>query len=297
MHPSNLSAFQAQLEKEVRLISQQGTPVLCAGGSIVLSAEEVRSSYWQALKRLESLFFASYGSIAFSHLHMPEIVSNAQPPDAEPFLEAVRELDGATAYRLAEQIYRTLQDEKNVPVHRIRELYHYMLFTLSQQEQAFFSPAHQETDSLWNLVEHADTLEELYQLLLQKLNVMLEPESGFGDTSRTVWQVLKYIREHLSQTDLSILQVAQQVYLTPSYLSNIFKKETGMNLNHFIRVFRMEKAKELLCSTNMKVAQVSEKVGFSNVSYFCRSFREYYGSSPESYRRGTGDDEENPKEI
>ena len=296
MHPSNLSAFQAQLEKEVRLISQQGTPVLCAGGSIVLSAEEVRCSYWQALKRLESLFFASYGSIAFSHLHMPEIISNAQPPDAEPFLEAVRELDGATAYRLAEQIYRTLRDE-NVPVHRIRELYHYMLFTLSQQEQAFFSPAHQETDSLLNLVEHADTLEELYQLLLQKLNVMLEPESGFGDTSRTVWQVLKYIREHLSQTDLSVLQVAQQVYLTPSYLSNIFKKETGMNLNRFIRVFRMEKAKELLCSTNMKVAQVSEKVGFSNVSYFCRSFREYYGSSPESYRKGTGDDEENPKEI
>ena len=54
----------------------------------------------------------------------------------------------------------------------------------------------------------------------------------------------------------------------------------------------MEKAKELLCSTNMKVAQVSEHVGFANVSYFCRSFREYYGSSPESYRKGTGEDEQ-----
>lgn len=91
--------------------------------------------------------------------------------------------------------------------------------------------------------------------------------------------------------------LAEKVYLSSGYLSFIFKKETGMNLNRFIRVFRMEKAKELLCSTNMKVAQVSEKVGFSNVSYFCRSFREYYGSSPESYRKGTGDDEENPKEI
>jgi len=54
----------------------------------------------------------------------------------------------------------------------------------------------------------------------------------------------------------------------------------------------MKKAKELLCSTNMKVAQISEKVGFANVSYFCRSFREYYGSSPESYRKGTGEDEQ-----
>lgn len=65
-----------------------------------------------------------------------------------------------------------------------------------------------------------------------------------------------------------------------------------MNLNRFIRVVRMEKAKELLCSTNMKVAQVSEQVGIPNVSYFCRSFREYYGSSPESYRKGNGEDEQ-----
>ena len=66
-----------------------------------------------------------------------------------------------------------------------------------------------------------------------------------------------------------------------------------MNLNHFIRVVRMEKAKELLCNSNMKVAQVSEQVGIPNVSYFCRSFREYYGSSPESYRKGTGEEDEN----
>ena len=43
----------------------------------------------------------------------------------------------------------------------------------------------------------------------------------------------------------------------------------------------------------MKVAQVSEQVGIPNVSYFCRSFREYYGSSPESYRKGTGEEDEN----
>ena len=83
--------------------------------------------------------------------------------------------------------------------------------------------------------------------------------------------------------------ITEKVYLSSGYLSFIFKKETGMNLNRFIRVFRMEKAKELLRTTNMKVAMVSEQVGFANSSYFCRSFREYYGSSPESYRKGTGE--------
>ena len=103
--------------------------------------------------------------------------------------------------------------------------------------------------------------------------------------------VKNYIYQHYEE-DLNLEMLAEKVYLSSGYLSFIFKKETGMNLNRYIRVFRMEKAKELLCSTNMKVAQISERVGFANVSYFCRSFREYYGSSPESYRKGTGEDEQ-----
>ena len=73
--------------------------------------------------------------------------------------------------------------------------------------------------------------------------------------------------------DIGLEEIAEKVCLTASYVSFIFKKETGMNLNRFIRVFRMKKAKELLRTTNMKVAMVSEKVGFTNSSYFCRSFR------------------------
>ena len=112
------------------------------------------------------------------------------------------------------------------------------------------------------------------------------------DSSRNeVTAVKNYIYQHYDE-DLNLEMLAEKVYLSSGYLSFIFKKETGMNLNRYIRVFRMEKAKDLLCSTNMKVAQASEKVGFANVSYFCRSFRDYYGSSPESYRKGTAEDEQ-----
>ena len=119
---------------------------------------------------------------------------------------------------------------------------------------------------------------------------------SMSDSRDEVAMVKNYIYQHYDE-DLSLEMLAEKVFLSSGYLSFIFKKETGMNLNRFIRVLRMEKAKELLCSTNMKVAQVSEKVGFANVSYFCRSFREYYGSSPESYRKGNGDDEENSADI
>ncbi len=117
-------------------------------------------------------------------------------------------------------------------------------------------------------------------------------ERSMSGSRDEVAAVKNYIYQHYAE-DLSLETLAEKVYLSSGYLSFIFKKETGMNLNRFIRVVRMEKAKDLLCSSNMKVAQVSEQVGIPNVSYFCRSFREYYGSSPESYRKGTGEDEEN----
>ena len=81
------------------------------------------------------------------------------------------------------------------------------------------------------------------------------------------------------------------VYLSPGYLSAVFKEETGVTLNRFIREVRMNKAKELLENTNMKIAQIAKEVGFSNSSYFCRSFREFFGDSPESCRRGMTDED------
>ena len=116
-------------------------------------------------------------------------------------------------------------------------------------------------------------------------------ERSMSESRNEVAAVKNYIYQHYGE-DLNLEMLAEKVYLSSGYLSFIFKKETGMNLNRFIKVFRMEKAGEFLHDTNMKVAQISEKVGFANVSYFCRSFREYYGCSPESYRKGTGGDEE-----
>ena len=117
-----------------------------------------------------------------------------------------------------------------------------------------------------------------------------------SESRNEVAAVKNYIYQHYGE-DLSLEMLAEKVYLSSGYLSFIFKKETGMNLNRFIRVFRMEKAKELLCTTNMKVAMVSEKVGFANSSYFCRSFGVYYGSSPECYRKGNNEDEEACVEV
>ena len=112
-------------------------------------------------------------------------------------------------------------------------------------------------------------------------------EKSFGKepatSHREIETVKNYIHNHYGE-EIGAQQLADMVYLAPSYLSSLFKKETGQNLSKYIKQYRMEKAKELLTGTNMKIVNISEQVGYPNVSYFCSSFREYYGISPQKFR-------------
>lgn len=105
---------------------------------------------------------------------------------------------------------------------------------------------------------------------------------------REVEAVKRYIAAHYGE-EMSVERLSELVYMAPSYLSSVFKKETGQNLNRFIKSVRMEKAKELLEQTMMKIVDISTACGYPNVSYFCSSFREYYGISPQKFRE-SGDE-------
>lgn len=109
-------------------------------------------------------------------------------------------------------------------------------------------------------------------------------ESTGTSVRREVLSVQDYIAANYSR-DLSVEMLASLVYLTPDYLSRLFKKSTEKSLSQYIRQVRMEKASELLRTTNRKVIDIGTDVGYPNYSYFCQSFREYFGKSPEKYRQ------------
>ena len=96
--------------------------------------------------------------------------------------------------------------------------------------------------------------------------------------------VKQYVYAHYGE-ELCLSLLADKVYLTPRYLSTMFIQETGCGINKFIKNVRMEKAKELLLHTNMKINDICQKVGYSNVSYFCKSFMESFGTTPEKFRQ------------
>ena len=84
--------------------------------------------------------------------------------------------------------------------------------------------------------------------------------------------------------NISLSQLAERVYLSPSYLSYLFKKITGESYIKFFTGLRMKKARELLLQTTLKVGEIGKQVGYANTSYFCILFRDFYGISPSQYR-------------
>jgi two-component system response regulator YesN len=97
----------------------------------------------------------------------------------------------------------------------------------------------------------------------------------------------QYIHSHYRE-ELSLNTLSGIVFLSPKYLSSMFVQVTGINLNKYIKNVRMNKAQELLLKTNMKISDICQETGYSNVSYFCKSFKEDFGVTPDKYRQNKG---------
>ena len=164
----------------------------------------------------------------------------------------------------------------------------YIKFIFSNLLKEFYEnlPNHKEqelNDEIDRLYKAGD-FSVIMEIVEKNINRLQE---AFGQNPqmihREIESIKHYIYEHYNE-ELGVDMLAEKVYMAPSYLSHIFKKETGQNLSKFIKAYRMEKAKEMLEETHEKIVQISYAVGYPNVSYFCQSFREFYGVSPQKFR-------------
>lgn len=96
--------------------------------------------------------------------------------------------------------------------------------------------------------------------------------------------VIKSVHE-FSDKDISLKTLAARLNVTPSYLGTVFHQQTGYYFNDYLAEARLKYAAELLEQTDMKIKDIVEKIGFASQTYFNRSFKRYYNTSPVNYRR------------
>jgi AraC family transcriptional regulator len=108
-----------------------------------------------------------------------------------------------------------------------------------------------------------------------------------GLSSYTLRQVLAYIRSHLSE-DLSIIDLAQVAGMSPYYFLRLFKKSMHLTPRQYIIQMRIDRAKELLRSRELSIADISLQCGFTNQSHFTNVFRQLTDTTPKAYQRDFG---------
>lgn len=99
-------------------------------------------------------------------------------------------------------------------------------------------------------------------------------------------QAKDYAKANYADAELSINRVCGHLHISPGYFSSIFKKETKLTFVNYLLHLRMEAAKELLRTTDLKAFEIAERVGYADPNYFSFSFRKAVGVSPKEYRSG-----------
>jgi two-component system response regulator YesN len=134
--------------------------------------------------------------------------------------------------------------------------------------------------------------------LMDKAEILTEWIRDFSEVGRVVkkyqmiddpliYHIGKYIVVHVDER-LSLDELSARLYLNKTYISHIFKKVSGVSLVNFQLDTKIDRAKILLRNESLKISDIAEQIGYGNVDYFRRIFRDITGMSPTEYRACTG---------
>ncbi|MFX3635887.1 MAG: response regulator [Candidatus Pristimantibacillus sp.] len=113
-----------------------------------------------------------------------------------------------------------------------------------------------------------------------------------------VEKAVHYTKDHYSDPEISIQRLCSYLHISTGYFSGVFKKEVKMTFVQYLMHIRMEAAKELLRSTELKAFEIAERVGFADPNYFSFCFKKQVGISPRDYRsRSLTASTEEPAEL
>jgi two-component system response regulator YesN len=126
------------------------------------------------------------------------------------------------------------------------------------------------------------TQEELKKTTATLIKNMIPAETA--PVNHHVEKAKRYVEEYY-HTGINLEEISRKMGLTPEYISTCFLKELGITFSTYIRSFRINKAKELLISTNLKIYEISDLVGYGDVKYFSKLFRESENVLPVEYRK------------
>lgn len=129
-----------------------------------------------------------------------------------------------------------------------------------------------------------DDYEEKLMEFVMRLHERINQQYDSNKNMQKMRQAVAYVEEHYAD-DLNMAVVSNYISMNYSLFSYSFKQYTGQNFVNYLKEIRMREAKKLLATTDMKVIEISQNIGYDNEKHFMKIFKSTYGVSPTEYRK------------
>lgn len=286
----NNNTIMSEIENILNTVSDHhGISVFASVGNCVENVSELYTSYSRAKIQLEYIFV-----LKDKHVITPETTpvsaKYVYPKACETaILEAIKNhsrTDVSIAVNVLVDEFMEKKYSKSQLKAALAELYAVVNRRIMPSDIDLYQIFEQKWLDPYYVLECFNSISEienwLCSLFIEVINRMKNNKTI--NAKKVVTQVHEFIHRNYSNADLSLSMIADFVFLNSTYLSRLYKKETGCNYVEYLIEYRMKEAQRLLKDSSLRVGDVSVMVGYPNSQYFCTTFKKYCGCSPIEYR-------------
>lgn len=269
-------------------LSNPESPVIIAVSSAGKGIRSIRESYLQTLETVKAK--REQGKTGFflpCHYPQPLKAEELLKGKFEQLLDAVVEGEPGTVEAAVEEIFGTLACGQT-GVESIRVSAANMELTLCRRikkaggdADAFMVRVQADDGDPGGMSNYPDLKRHLHRLC-REASLLLAGLRRKNENN-TMFQVIQYVDEEF-RSKLKLQTLAKKFHMNPTYLGQVFKKETGKAFNEYLNEKRIEEAKRLLKRTPMKISDIALQVGYPNTDYFISKFKQATGMLPSAYK-------------
>lgn len=260
-------------------------------GSVVDGAGDLSRSFREAERALDGKFLHGEGRVL--KLESPTEGSaggrnwGRLEEEEERLLDAIRSHDDE-GMREAIGALRALAAREDTPADLLRyELLGLLvrIYQLAKSSGIALDSWFDRREGDYVAVTKAKTIDALFGYLSDKCEEVLAALRRMRElkSNKVTAEVMDIVNRHYSE-DISLRNVAKRVFLNPNYLGKMFKASTGQSFNEYLLQVRMEKAKELLLQTDLKIYEIARQVGYEELDWFYKKFKAYANVSAGEFR-------------
>lgn len=280
------------IKKLMRSICHVYRMELTAGvGSVVSEFQRISQSYKEAKRALEYQVIEGTNKILmYSDLDVSKVFNVDLVKGYMENIEiAIRTNDKNSLSKYLQLFFEHLkfqqmkvEEFRTLTLTLVTRIYATFLETIKQNEE-FLTLEHEIIKQIMDANKSED-LQYIIEDMCDSFRLKME-EQRLNQKEVLVYEAKKIMEKEFQRFDLDMEDISQRLHVSSSYLSRLFSQYTEGTFIEYLTNCRMEKAKELLRTTSLKVFEISEQVGYEDSHYFSYNFRKNIGKTPRQFRK------------